>query len=377
MEKLQKILRKPLTAIIISILFGFLVGAVILGVAGYNPVSAYAALFSGVFSKPKYIIQVIIKATPLILTGLSVAFAFKTGLFNIGVEGQFIMGSIGAVLAGYLLPMPAPLHFIVVILAAMIFAGLWGSICGYLKAKFGIHEVITSIMLNWIALYLNNYMITLPFLKKPNSESSYEIRKTAWSVFLGNWKYSQEAKPFFKEHPVLGDVILRTDLNYGIIIAIVAVAVIWFLLNRTNKGYELRAVGFNNHAAQFAGINVKKNMIISMAVAGALAGLAGGLQITGVMPHRISTLSIHEGFGFDGISVALIAGNSPWGCILSGLLFGALKFGATSIQSKVGAPSEVINIVIGVIVFFVAMSSVLPMIADTLAKKQKGSEKDA
>ena len=143
MDTVQKWLKKPLTSIVISIVLGFVVGAVVLSVAGYNPLEAYAAMFRGIFSKPKYMAQVVIKSTPLILTGLSVAFAFKTGLFNIGAEGQYIIGSVAAVLVGAKLSLPPVLHFLAVVLAAMVAAGLWGCFAGFLKAKFGINEVIT------------------------------------------------------------------------------------------------------------------------------------------------------------------------------------------------------------------------------------------
>ncbi len=375
MKKIQHILRKPIVGILISIVMGFLVGAVILMVAGYNPATAYGAMLRGIFSKPKYLAQVVIRSTPIILTGLSVAFAFQTGLFNIGAEGQFIMGTIAAVLVGYKVPLPPVIHFIAVVAAAMIAAGLWGAIVGFLKAKFGIHEVITSIMLNWIALYLNNFTVTLPWMKKPGSESTYEVLTSSWIVVLNNWKTSPEGREQLMQHPVLADVFIRTDFNYGILIAIVVVAIVWFILNRTTKGFELRAVGFNKDASQFAGIDVKKNIIISMAIAGAISGIAGALFITGAMPHRISVLSAMQNYGFDGISVALIANSSPFGVILSGLLFGGLKYGGASIQSEVGAPSEIINIVIGVIVFFVAMSSIFRMIADYL--ERKGEKKNA
>ncbi len=374
MNKLIKILKNPLTAILCSIVLGFVVGAIILASAGYDPIAAYAALISGIFSKPRYIAQVIIRSTPIILTGLSVAFAFKTGLFNIGAEGQYIIGGVAAVLVGAFVPMAAPLHFIAMILAGMIAAGLWGSISGYLKAKFGIHEVITCIMLNWIALYLNNYIITLPGVKNEGSESSISIMDSAKSTVMGGLKATSEGRQQLADDPFLSEVILRTDLNYGIVVAIIVVFLVWFLLNRTTKGYELRSVGFNPDASKFNGINVKQNIIYSMGMAGAIAGLAGALQIAGIVPHRIATLATHEGYGFDGISVALIANSSPIGCILSGFLFGMLKYGSTSIQSQVGAPSEIINIVIGTIVFFVAMTPAFTMLADKLAKKQKGGK---
>lgn len=379
MKTLKNLLRRPLVGIFVSILMGFLVGAVVLVVAGYDPIAAYSAMFRGIFGKPKYLVQVLIRSTPIILTGLSVAFAFKTGLFNIGAEGQYIIGSLAAVLVGYLVPLPAGIHFVAVVLAAMAAAALWGALVGVLKAKFGIHEVITSIMLNWIALYLSNYFVTLPFLKKPGADASYEVLTSSWCVVLNNWKTSPAGREWLLggEHPVLADVLIRTDLNYGILVAVAAVAIVWFVLNRTTKGFELRAVGHNSDASKFAGINVKKNIVLSMAIAGLLAGLAGALMVTGTMPHRISTLAAQEGFGFDGISVALVANSSPWGCLLSGLLFGALKYGGASIQSEIGAPSEIINIVIGTIVFFVAMSSIFRMLADYLEKREKEGKGNA
>lgn len=265
------------------------------------------------------------------------------------------------------------IHFIFVIVCAMLASGLWGGLVGFLKAKLGIHEVITSIMLNWIALYLNNYIINLPGVKKSGSEASHEVLTSSYSMVLGTWKTSPEGREYLSAHPLLSETVLKTDLNYGILIAVLVVAVIWFVLNRTTKGFELRAVGLGRDAAEFAGINVNRSIMTSMAVAGALAGLAGAMQITGTMPHRITILAAHEGFGFDGISVALIAGSNPVGCIFAGLLFGALKYGSSSIQSQIGAPSEIINITIGAIVFFIAMSSVFPMLAEKLSRRGAGN----
>lgn len=375
MKKLANIIRKPYVGIAVSILIGFLIGAVVLLAAGFSPIKAYGAMFSGIFSRPKYIAQVIIRSTPIILTGLSIAFAYKTGQFNIGAEGQFIVGSVAAVIVGYLCPMPAGIHFLAVMLAGMLAAALWGGLVGLLKAKFGINEVITGIMLNWIAMYLNNYVIYNPALKKPNSESTYEVLDTCKIIVLNKWKNSAEGREVLMANETLADILIRSDLNYGIIIAVLAAIAVWFILNRTTKGFELRAEGFNSDASRFAGINVNRNKVISMMIAGALSGLAGVVAITGAMPHRISLLAAQQGIGFDGISVALIANASPFGTILAGFLFGGLKYGATSIQSKVGAPSEVINIVIGSIVYCVAISSAFRMFADYLEKK--GEKKSA
>ena len=349
MKQLEKALRRPITGILISIVMGFIVGAIVLSIAGYNPAAAYASMISGIFSKPKYIVQVIIRATPLIFTGLSISFAFKTGMFNIGAEGQAIMGMVAAVVVGYCIELPPVIHFIAVALAAIAAAGLWGALVGVLKAKFGIHEVISGIMLNWIALYFNNFMIGMPWLKKPQTGREWLLDGT---------------------HPILGDVLIKTDLNYGIFLAIAAAFLVWFILNRTTRGYEMRAVGSGSEAARFAGINVNKNIILSLAFAGALAGLAGAIVITGAMPHRITTLTSQPGYGFDGISVALMANTSPLGVIASALLFAGLQYGGSSIQADLGAPSEIINIVIGTIIFFIAMSGAFRMLADYLEKRR-------
>ena len=378
MTRTTKLLRKQITMVVVSIVIGLSVGAIILAIAGYSPVAAYQALLKGVFSKPRYMVQVIIRSTPLILTGISVAFAFRTGLFNIGAEGQYIMGSVAALLVGRFLPLPKGVHFVACVLAGMLAAAAWGAFSGYLKSKYGIHEVITCIMLNWLALYFNNFLVNRPWLKQPGTEASFEALPTSWSMVLGEWKTSETGLAYLAQHKDLKDVLLRTDLNYGIVAAVIAAIVIWFILNRTVLGFELRAVGFNKDAAEFAGVHVKKRMVQAMAISGALAGLAGALTITGTGLHRINIIAMHEGFGFDGISVALIAGSSPLGCILSGLLFGALKYGSSAIQSTIKAPSEIINIVIGVIVFCVALSTVLPMIAEKLeirAEKKQTQEK--
>lgn len=369
MESIRKILKKPLTGILLSIVFGFIVGAIVLAIAGYSPSAAFSSLFKGIFSRPKYISNTIIKATPIILTAVSVAFAFKTGLFNIGTEGQFIAGAITAAVLGYKLHLPAPLQILIVIGSAVIVAALYGGIVGFLKARFGIHEVITGIMLNWIALYLNNFIITIPGLKKPNAEATYEIQVQTYTTVLQKWKTSKSGLEWLKDHPILQDILLRTNLNYGILIAIIVVILVTFFLYRTTKGFELRAVGFNKDAAEFAGINVRSKIIMSMVIAGAISGLAGALQITGCDPHRISTLAAFEGYGLNGLSVALIAGSSPVGCIFAGLFFSGLIYGGGTIQSDIGAPSEIINIMIGTIVFFVALATIFPIIAERLRKR--------
>ncbi|NRZ28643.1 ABC transporter permease [Clostridium beijerinckii] len=369
MKTVAKILKKPVTSTFIAIFFGFVVSAIVLGIAGYNSIDAFSALFNGIFSKPKYISNTIIKATPIILTGLSVAFAFKTGLFNIGAEGQYIIGTIASTIVGIKLNLPAILEIPLVILAGVAAGAVFGGIVGILKAKFGIHEVITSIMLNWIALYLSNFVVSTDVFHQPDSTSTYMINESGFTTILGNWKTSDAGIEFLSHNKWLSEVLLKTDVNIGIIVAIIMAVVISVLLYKSAKGYELRAVGLNKDAAEFAGINVNRNIIQSMVIAGALSGLAGALAITGTAPHKLSTMAAFENNGFNGLSVALIAGSSPIGCIFGGLLYGGLLYGGQSVQSAIGAPSEIINIMIGTIVFFVALTKIVPALADRLLKR--------
>lgn len=345
---------------LISILLGFFIGALVLFLAGFNPVEAYAAILKGIFSKPKYMSYVIIYSTPLIITGLSVAFALRTGLFNIGAEGQFVVGAIVAALAGYFFHLPMILHVIVCILLAAIAAAAWGGLAGYIKAKFGVHEVISTIMLNWIALYLSNWVVTLKSFGKQGTGKSFMIQETARIDLFGQWKITEAGIEFIRSHRILGD-ILKTPVNLGFIAALLLAFCMWYTLNKTTLGYELRAVGYNPHAAEYGGINVNKSIVTSMCIAGGLAGTAGALQVMGVS-HRIAKLAVMEGYGFDGIAVSLIGNNTGIGSVFAGVLFGALKYGGSKIQDAIEAPTEVINIMVGTIILFIAMPRLIRMI---------------
>ena len=340
---------------LLSIILGFLVGAVILSIAGFNPIEAYSVMIQGVIGKPRFIAWTIVYATPLILTGLSVAFAFRTGLFNIGAEGQYIIGSMAAVLVGYFFDGPAIIHIPLAIIAGCLAGALWAAVAGLLKAKFGINEVISTIMLNWTALYLSNFVTTIDGFRLPNSEASYSIKETA-SIGIS----------FLK--PLVG----TAKVNWGIVIAIIAAILVYYIIFKTTLGYELRAVGYNKHAAEYGGINVNKSIVISMAIAGGLAGLAGVTQVLGVS-HMITILAAAEGYGFDGMAVSLIGANSPFGVLLAGLLFGGLKYGGSKLQT-IGAPPEVVSIVIGSIIYFIAASSIVKILINKF--KVKGGRKN-
>ena len=366
----QKFLNGSLGLTLISILLGFLLGAIILFAAGFNPLEAYWVIMKGIFSRPKYMSYVIIYSTPLIVTGLSVAFALRTGLFNIGAEGQYIIGAIVAAAAGYFFKLPLILHVTVAIGLAVIAAAMWGGLAGYIKARFGVHEVISTIMLNWIALYLSNYVVTLKSFASQGTGKTYTIQSSAKINLFSEWRITEAGIEFIRSHRVLGD-ILKSPINLGFIFAILLAVLVWYVLNKTTLGYELRAVGINPHAAEAGGINVRTSMVTSMLFAGGLAGAAGAFQVLGVS-HRIAKLAAMEGYGFDGIAVSLIGNNTGGGSVFAGLLFGALKYGGSKIQDAMQAPTEVINIMIGTIVLFVAMPKLIRLIL-TLKRNRASS----
>ena len=358
---------------VLAIILGIIIGSIILIVSGTNPIEAYKVIFFGAFGKPKYISWTIVKAVPLILTGLSVAFAFNTGLFNIGAEGQYIVGSIGALVVGLLLDLPPVLHGLVALLAGALCGYIWGALVGILKAKFEVNEVISSIMMNWIAFYLSNYLLSFPLLRNIESDNSYPIKKSASIKILGSWKASEAGKAVLANNKFLRD-ILNPPVNFGIIIAIVAAIVIWYILKKTTLGYELRAVGFNQKAAEYGGISINKSIVTSMGIAGILAGLAGAITVLGVSGN-IGIMAGQEGYGFDGMAVALIAGNNPLGTIPAALLYAGLTYGGGKLTT-IGTYSEVVKIIVGIMILFIAMPKLLDMIRFFSGKWFKKDSKD-
>ena len=350
---LQTIKDSSVLYTLIAIITGFIVGAILLAVIGISPIAAYGRLIEGIFGKPKYLAWSIVYASPLILTGLSVAFSFKTGVFNIGAEGQFVVGSLAAVVVGSCLNLPPVIHVIACALAAMLAGALWGTFVAILKVKKGINEVLSYIMFNWIAYYLSNYMVNTEWLhNEGNAEATKDIKATA-SIICPDF------------------ITKLTDCkntNWGIVIAVVAAIVIWFIISKTTLGFQLRAVGFNKNAAEYGGINSNAAVMKAMAISGAMAGLGGMVQLCG-MGSRISQFAGQEGVGFEGITVALIASSNPIGCIFSGLFYGMMKYGGTKL-TLIKAPSEVIDIIMGVIVLFIAISHVFRH----LLNKKKGGK---
>ena len=326
--------------ILLSILLGFLVGAIFLAIMGLSVGEAYGRLITSVTSL-KGFSYVIVYSIPYIVVGLSVAFSFKTGVFNIGAEGQFVMGSMAAAVVGILAGgLPKIVLIPLCFLAAMLAGAIWGVIVGVLKTKWGINEVLSMIMFNWVAFYLSNFIAGIPAI---HSDGTAEATKNI----------SDNASTLLSK-----DLINRLGLcptaNWGILVAIAVTVLVWFIIEKTTLGYELKAVGSNKFAAEYGGINVNRSILTALAISGALAGLGGALQLMG-MGSRISVFSSQEGFGFAGIVVALIGCSNPFGVLIAGIFYGALTFGGSKLN-LVGAPTQLINVIVGTVVFFIAIS---------------------
>ena len=340
--------------ILLSILLGFAIGAIFLAIMGISVGQAYGKLLSSV-TGIKGVSYVIVYAVPYIVAGLSVAFSFRTGVFNIGAEGQFVMGSMAAAVVGILcggLPkiVLIPLCFI----AAMAAGVVWGVVVGFLKTRWGINEVLSMIMFNWIAFYLSNFIAGIPAIKNEGTaEATQTISDNARTLLNADF---------------IKNAGLCPTANWGIIVAILATILVWFIIDKTTLGYQLKAVGFNKNAADYGGINVNRNMLTALAISGALAGLAGALQLMG-MGGRISIFSSQEGFGFAGIVVALIGCSNPFGVLIAGIFYGGLTYGGSKLN-LVGAPTQLINVIIGTIVFFISISIIFSYLKNVDKRKE-------
>ena len=355
---------------IFSILVGLLFGLIVLIIS--NPSQAadgFGIILKGGFSTgAKGMGQVLYFATPLILTGLSVGFAFKTGLFNIGAAGQFIMGAFAAVYIGVKWTfLPEPWHWIVALLGAAIMGGVWALIPGLLKAYLNVHEVIATIMMNYIGMYMANYLIKI---------SIYDFKKglamnVADSAVLpkGGLDYI-----FYNNLGVTKDL---STVNSGIWIAIGIAIIMYIILNKTTFGYELKACGFNQHASKFAGINEKRNIVLSMVIAGMLAGLGGGLlYLSGANGRRIKVVDMLASEGFNGIPVALLGLSNPIGIIFSAIFISYITQGGNYLQTLDFVP-EVIDIIIACIIYFSAFALFFRSLLKRFIKykKDKAAEK--
>lgn len=342
----------------ISIILGLLLGYILLLVVGYNGKEAYIKLFEGGIKgitegKYRRIGNTISHMTPLILTGLSVAFAFRTGLFNIGASGQMLFGGFLAVYAGVNFNLPQILLPLVAISLAGIGGAVFGFVPGYLKAKYNIHEVVICIMMNYISLYSVQYLVKETIPGRYATESQY-VQENA-SLKMG----------------FISDFFKGSSLDGGIFISLIALLAVYYILEKTTFGFELKAVGFNKDAAKYAGMKVNRNVIYSMMISGSLAGLAGAVYYIGYANHiKLGTIPV---LGFDGIAVSLLGRNSPIGILFSSFLFGYLKNGSSFMASSTNIPRELVEIVIAIIIYFSAISFVIDKwLIKILSKIKKG-----
>ena len=347
--------RKGLISVIATIL-GLIAGAIFMFASGHNAFEGFLYLIQGGTKTIDRIGNTIATATPLILTGLSLTFAFRTGLFNIGTPGQMLFGGLCATVVGQTVNLPRPLLLIVLILAAMLGGALWGLVPGILKSIFNVHEVVSCIMMNWIGYWIVYYVVRDFF---PNGTKATESLPLADTLTLrSTW---------------LSDLFGGSYVNLGIIIAIIAVIVISFILNKTTFGYELKAVGFNKHAAQYAGISVNKSVVSSMMIAGALAGLAGLTQYLGVATNM--QIGVMPSQGFDGIAVALLGATTPVGSLIAALFFGLLYAGRGYMSVMTSVPPEIADTIIATIIYFAATSVLVERVLDKMASKRANKKK--
>jgi ABC-type uncharacterized transport system permease subunit len=324
---------------LLAIAAALVVVAIMIAAAGIDPLAAYGALLEGSVGSVNGISETLVRATPLILIGLGIAIAFRGGMWNIGGEGQFYLGALGAVLVGvYLPPMPAPLHILLALLCGFAFGGLWAAIPGYLRVKRGANEIVVTIMMNYLATFLISFLVAGPLRDNSRVIPVPQTAPIASSA-------------------VLPRLIPQTRAHAGLIVAIIAAVIVWFVLERTALGYSIKATGENPDAASYGGINVAVAGTLAMGLSGGLAGLAGMGEVAGV--HRYLLEGISPGYGYLAIAVALFGGLNPLGVVLSALFFGALMVGADAMQRAVGVPVATIYLLQGLVVIFVLARQVL------------------
>lgn len=346
--------RKGLISIL-AVILGLIAGAILMWIMGHDPIEGYKFLFQGGLKNIKRIGDTIATATPLILTGLSVAFAFKTGLFNIGAPGQMLIGGFCATAVGLTFDLPRIILLPIMILAGILGGAIWAFIPGLLKAKFNVHEVVSTIMMNWIGYWIVFYGVPAYFKGEFLETESRKLAEAA--TLQSTW---------------ISKLFQGSFINLGVILAIISVIIIAFILNKTVLGYELKAVGFNRHAAEYAGISVNRNIILAMMIAGALAGLAGVVQYggnatsiqIGVMPTQ----------GFDGIAVALLGANTPVGVLFSALFFGVLYTGKGFMNAMTNIPPEIADTIMATIIYFAATSIVIERVLNKFRNRNKSSK---
>ena len=337
-------MRRTLYALIVPILAvvtALILGGVIIAVLGGDVAKAYQGLWEGSFGRPRSISDTLVRTTPYIFGGLAVALAFKGGLFNIGVEGQITVGALATAFVGYAVTsIPFPFHLILAVLAGFVVGGLWGAIPGFLKAFTGAHEVIVTIMLNYVAINLASYLLGGPMHDKNPAIAIAQTAPVLDSARLP---------------PLLADPQYR--VHWGVVIGVIAAIIVWWLLQKSTLGFEIRTVGANPNAARYAGISVGRTIVVLMGLSGGLAGMGGALDVVGLNHYYAAAFT--AGYGFDSIAVALLARSNPIGVLPSALLFGALAAGSARMQFLSQIPIDIIQIVQALILIFIAAPSLI------------------
>jgi len=340
-----------------AIILGFLVATVLLFLIGRNPSGMYQAIVqvvSGFDSRrgtwnTRYVGEWFVSSIPLVLCGFSFAFAARAGLFNIGAEGQYIAGLTASQVVAVLFPPIPVLHWVIAVLAAMVSASVWGGIAGFLKARYKVSEVVATIMMNYIALYIHR----LVTLRLPGSST---FRTVDFPVTASI------------SSPALVSITNGSRLSYGLVFTVAAIFIYWIVMEKTTLGFSMRAAGFSREAAFYAGMHVNANITLAMAISGAFAGLAGASVSLGVFTYgRI--LSVFDNYGFDGIAVALGGSCTALGVALVGLLFGMLKSAQPLMQSR-QIPREITSIIMGLVVVFISLRTGIQIFIEWRMKKK-------
>lgn len=332
MKWLKKILTPNTLIPLLSILFALLIGSVIILITGNNPIEAYGYMLEGAFGSNYRIGEVLVKATPLIFTGLAIAFAYRSGVFSIGADGQLIFGATLSITLVSLCPnLSGPLQLILGLSAGALGGAVWGAIAGMLKSFRGVSEIISTMMMNYIAIYIASYL---------------------YSGHLRSPEGMQPRSILIPENAQLAGLFDGTRIHFGVLLAVIAALVVAYVLFRTAAGKRFRSVGINAEASNCLGINVKKYMVLSLAISGALAGLCGSVELFSIQPRLQGGFC--SNFGFDGIAVALMGQLNPFGVIGAALFFAVLKVGASYMELMTNIPSSTITILQGTIILFMA-----------------------
>ena len=338
---IQRVLKNPVFQNagirLLSFVLALLIGGVVIYSIGGDPITAFSALYRGSLGSLYAVSETMVKMVPLIFTALSYAFAYRAGLINIGAEGQLYIGAILATLAGTnFAGLPLIVHLPLTILAGFLGGAVWGLLVGCLKVKFGANEIITTVMLNYVAIHITSYLVTGPMIEPP-----------------GNMPQSRR----ILESALLPRFLPGTRLHLGIFLALAAILVYFIIIWRMRYGYEVRVVGQNMHASKYAGIKSERVMLSVMFIAGGMAGLAGATEIIGVQRRLYQMFS--PGYGFDGIAVSLIGNNNPVGMIFGAFLFGILRAGGNMMQMTARVPQAIVGIIQGMVIVFLLSGHML------------------